>query len=305
VRRLGFALAALLSLHTDALAASSPQRFASPDDAVTALISAIRADDRQKVLRILGPAGRPLIWSGDSVADRQAADKFLADYDKSHRLQGGSGKVVLYVGPDDFPFAIPLVPDGDSWEWDAAAGRDEILKRRIGRDELSAIQVCLAYVDAQREYYAQDRKGNGILQYAQHLRSTPGKRDGLYWPTRDGDKPSPLGTLVAQARREGYQRQAAGPVPYHGYFYRILTAQGPDAPGGAYDYVVNGQMIGGFGLVAFPAQYGNSGVMTFIVNHDGVVYEKDLGPNTARIAGEMKVFSPDQTWRKVDPTAGQ
>jgi Protein of unknown function (DUF2950) len=297
-KTLGLALALVVGLQTLAFAAGQ-KRFASIDEAVGALVAAIRAEDRNALIDILGPAGRRLVSSGDKVADRQTGARFATDYEKAHHLLAGGGKVVLYVGSDDFPFPIPLVPDGPSWRGDTAAGSQEIVNRRIGNNELSAIQVCLAYVDAQREYYSEDRNGDGILEYAQHLGSTPGKRDGLHWQSRAGEGPSPLGTLVVQARAEGYrlQRGSTGRPPYHGYLYRILTAQGPDAPGGAYDYVVGRHMIGGFALVAFPAQYGASGVMTFVVNHDGIVYERDLGTSTARLATEMKSFNPDRTWR--------
>src|SRR5262245_57754776 len=194
------------------------------------------------------------------------------------------------VGPDDFPLAIPIVPDGPSWRFDTAAGKEEILNRRIGQNELNTIQVCLAYVDAQREYYARDPDGNGLLQYSQAFASSKGRRDGLYWETKAGEAPSPLGALVSRARGQGYTKQSAGPVPYWGYYFRILTSQGKDAPGGAYDYLAQGRMIGGFALVAYPAQHGVSGVMTFIVNHDGVVYQKDLGRNTAEVARAMRQF---------------
>jgi hypothetical protein len=304
-RSLVLALVLVLGLAGASLAAHAQKRFETLDDAVTALIGAIRAHDRKTLVEILGPEGQPLIFSGDHVADRRAGERFVAEYDRAHRLEMGGGKVVLYVGADDFPFAIPLVPDGPSWRWDTAAGREEIVDRRVGQNELSAIQVCLAYVDAQREYYAEDRNGDGILEYAQRLASTPGKRDGLHWPSRPGEGPSPLGTLVARARAEGYgpRRSTEDFPPYHGYLYRILSRQGPDAPGGAYDYVARGHMIGGFALVAFPAQYRVSGVMTVIVNHDGVVYEKDLGTDTARLATGMKVFNPDRTWRRADVPA--
>lgn len=216
-----------------------------------------------------------------------------------HKFEAGGGKVVLVVGRDDFPFPIPIVPDGPTWRFDTAAGKEEILDRRIGRNELNTIQTCLAYVDAQREYYARDPDRNSLLQYAQKFASTPGKKDGLYWPTKPGEPPSPLGPLVARARGEGYAKRSEGPVAYWGYYYRILTAQGKDAPGGAYDYLAHGRMIGGFGLVAFPAQYGVSGVMTFLVNQDGVVYQKDLGPKTEAIVRGIKQFNPDPTWEKV------
>lgn len=276
------------------------RRFASPEEAMTALVDAIKADDRKVLLDILGPEGRTLVDSGDAVADRSAGQRFAAEYDRAHRLEGGGGKVVLHVGPDDFPFPIPLVPEGPVWRFDTRAGKEEILNRRIGGNELHAIQACLAYVDAQREYYSEDRNADGLREYAQRVASTPGKRDGLFWETKAGETPSPLGPLVAQARIEGYggARQTT-PVAYQGYYYRILTAQGPDAPDGAYDYLAHGRMIGGFALVAFPAQYGVSGVMTFIVSHAGVVYQKNLGPNTAAIARGLKLFNPDGSWKKA------
>ena len=263
-------------------------------------MEAIKANDRKALLDILGPEGLPLVDSGDPVADRNTGQRFAAEYDRAHRLEGGGGKVVLFVGADDFPFPIPLVPEGPVWRFDTKAGKEEIVNRRIGRNELHAIQVSLAYVDAQREYYSEDRNADGLREYAQHFASATGKRDGLFWETKAGEAPSPLGPLVAQARFEGYGGgRRAAPVPYQGYYYRILTAQGPDAPDGAYDYVAHGRMIGGFALVAFPAQYGVSGVMTFIVNHEGVVYQKDLGPNTAAIARGIKLFNPDGSWKKT------
>jgi hypothetical protein len=300
MRRLGIALAVVLGLYGAAVAASAQKGFASLDDAVNALIGALRADDRKALIEILGPKGVPLVESGDRVADRRVAQQFVADYDRAHRLEGGGGKVVLYTGEDDFPFPIPLVPDGPRWIWDTDAGDDEILFRRVGRNELAAMEVCLAYVDAQREYYIRDHTGSGILEFAQRFASTKGKRDGLYWETRPGERPSPFGPLVSRARAEGYRHGASGePAAYHGYFYRPLLAQGPAAPGGAYDFVVRGHMIGGFALVAFPARYANSGIMTFIVSHDGIVYEKDLGPKTTQIAEAMKTYNPDRTWRKT------
>jgi len=195
------------------------------------------------------------------------------------------------------------VPEGPRWLWDTDAGDDGLLNRRIGKNELSAIQVCLAYVDAQREYYS---RGTGLLEYAQRLESTKGKRDGLYWETKPGEQESPLGPLVARARAAGYPLPPrGGPAPYHGYFYRILTTQGPDAPGGAEDFVVKGHMIGGFGLVAYPAVHGVSGIMTFIVSHDGVVYQKDLGPKTTQAAGALKAYNPDSTWARAEGGEGK
>jgi hypothetical protein len=289
--------ALLLALLVVPAAATTPRRFASPEDGVTALVTAVKADDQKTLLDILGPEGRSLVYSGDAVADHAARQRFAAAYDLAHRIVGGGGKVILYVGQDDFALPIPLVPDGPVWRFDARAAAEEILNRRIGRNELDAIQVCLAYVDAQREYYSEDRNANGLREYAQRFTSSPGKRDGLFWETKPGENPSPLGPLVAQARAEGYgsgQKQ-----PYHGYYYRILTAQGPDAPDGASDYLAHGHMIGGFALVAFPSQYGVSGVMTFMVNYDGIVYQKDLGPSTAATARTMTRFNPDATWKKV------
>jgi hypothetical protein len=279
--------------------AGPQRRFASIEAATQALVDAIRAGDQKAMLGVLGENAKGLVSSGDPVSDRLARERFVAAYDAKHSFEAGGGKVVLVLGQDDFPFPIPIVPDGPSWRFDTAAGREEILNRRIGQNELNTIQVCLAYVDAQREYYARDPDNNGLLQYARTFASSPGKRDGLYWPGKPGEVPSPLGPLVARARGEGYSKTGSGPVPYWGYYYRILTAQGKDAPGGAYDYLAHGRLIGGFALVAYPAQYGASGVMTFIVNHDGVVYQKDLGPNTVASARAMKEFNPDSTWKKV------
>ena len=303
MRMARLALAIVLALQGVALAAPAQKSFASLDDAVDALVAAIRAADRKALVEILGPQGTPLVWSGDAVADRAAFQRFVTAYDRAHRLAGGGGKVVLYVGNDDFPFPIPLVPDGPRWLWDTDAGDDEMLNRRIGQNELSVIQVCLAYVDAQREYYS---RGTGLLEYAQRLDSTKGKRDGLYWETKPGEQESPLGPLVARARAAGYPLPPRGaPAPYHGYFYRILAAQGPDAPGGAEDFVVKGHMIGGFALVAYPAVHGVSGIMTFVVSHDGVVYQKDLGPKTTQAANALKAYNPDSTWTRAEGGEGK
>jgi Protein of unknown function (DUF2950) len=282
-------------------AAVAQKRFASAEDGVQALIAAAKAGDVKAMLDVLGPAARPLITSGDPVMDRHDRERLAQAYEESHSLvTSGETKAVLQVGKDDWPFPIPLVKDETGWRFDTQAGQEEILNRRIGRNELAVIEVCRAYVDAQREYYLRNPQGDALLQYAQQFASTEGERDGLYWAVEPGEEASPLGPLVANARGEGYKRGEGGkPIPYHGYYYRILKAQGPDAPGGAYDYVVNGQMLGGFALVAYPASWGNSGVMTFIVNHDGVVYQKDLGPNTAAVARAMTRFNPDSTWKPL------
>jgi hypothetical protein len=294
----------LVLMLSGSVQAVEQKQFESVNAAVDALIAALRTDDPKALLEVLGEEGRRLVFSGDRVADRTAAQKFVAEYEQRHQLRAGGGKVVLHVGADDFPLPIPLVPDGPTWRWDTQAGAEEVLNRRIGRNELAAIQVCLAYVDAQREYYSRPRARDGVLEYAQRFGSTPGRRDGLYWPTKDGEPPSPLGDLVVKARGEGYRKSTdGGRTPYYGYFYKILLAQGPNAPGGAYDYVANKRMIGGFALVAFPAQWASSGVMTFIVNHDGVVYQKDLGPKTAQLAEAMTRFDPDSSWQRVEGAA--
>ena len=276
--------------------------FPSPDKAVEALVAALRAGDTAALLGVLGQDARSLLSSGDPVADRRSRETFVKAYDQAHRLVERGPAMTVRVGDDDWPLPIPLVHERSGWRFDTRQGREEILARRIGRNETNAVQTCLAYVDAQREYYAVDRDGDGVLEYAQKFASTQGKHDGLYWHAAAGDSISPLGPLIQRAHAEGYRREkGGGPTPYHGYLYRILTAQGPHAPDGAYDYLIRGHMIAGFALVAFPAQYGSSGVMTFIVNQDGIVYEKDLGADTSKRATAMKTFNPDPTWTKVDP----
>jgi hypothetical protein len=255
-----------------------------------------------QLLDILGSDARPIISSGDPSADNQERERFVASYDEAHSLvPGGDRATVLQVGKDEWPFPIPLVKEGSRWRFDARAGKDELLARRIGANELATIKACLAFVDAQREYWSRNPEQSPLLQYARRISSTKGKRDGLYWDTQDGEEPSPLGPRFAEAQRQGYLvgGRSGKPVPYHGYYYRILTAQGPAAPGGAYNYLVRGQLVGGFALVAYPAQWRVSGVMSFIVSHDGVVYQKNLGPDTAAIAGAMTRFNPDSSWKKV------
>jgi hypothetical protein len=283
--------------------ASAQQRFKSPDDAVAALVNAAKGTDRAAVMRLLGPGSSEIVSSGDAVADATARKRVLEAYDSRHQVvMEGADKAVLVIGNEDWPFPIPLVRKDGSWRFDTAAGRQEILFRRIGRNELSAIQACLAYVDAQQEYAEKGVAGNGV--YAQRIVSQPGKKDGLYWPAQEREDESPLGELAADAATEGY-RFGQQRIPYHGYYYRVLTRQGASAPGGALDYVVRGRMIGGYALVAYPAEYGNSGVMTFVVNHRGTVFEKDLGPNTTRITGGMTAFNPDTTWQRVTTEISQ
>ena len=281
-------------------AAVKQQSFPIPEEGVQALIEAAQRNDTTTLLAILGPEAQSIVNTGDPVSDQEAREHFVKSYEEAHTLvQSGDTKVVLQIGKDEWPFPIPLIKGSTGWRFNTQEGKAEIRNRRIGRNELDVIQVCLAYVDAQREYYVRNPLHATLLQYAPKFISTKGKRDGLYWDTAANEPPSPLGPLVAQARREGYKRTAGKPVPYHGYYYKMLTRQGPDAPDGAYDYVVRGKMIGGFALVAYPAQYGSSGIMTFIVNHDGVVYEKDLGPKTAAVAQAMTKFNPDKTWKKL------
>ncbi len=308
LRRLAIAVVATLLMGAagswDAFAASlTPRTFASPEQAVQALVEATKAGDTKALAAILGPEGSQLISSGDAVADKQERARFVRSYEQSNKLERPTEtKAVLVIGQDQWPLPIPVVKEGEAWRFDTVAGKEEILNRRIGQHELDTIQVCFAYVDAQREYARVAREGDVVLAYAMKFRSDEGQKNGLYWATKEGEESSPLGVLVANARAEGYSRKTSGgpPTPYHGYFYRILTTQGPDAPGGAYDYVVNGKMIGGFALVAYPAQYGVSGVMTFIVSHEGVVYEKDLGKDTEKIALAMQTYNPDNTWKKAE-----
>ena len=276
--------------------------FASPEDAVKALIEAGKSDDSAALMKIFGPESKDAVGSGDPVADRENRKAFVAAYEEANKLvREGDAKAVLQVGKEDWPFPIPIVKQGESWRFDTKAGKEEILNRRIGKNELSVIQVCLAYVDAQREYATKDRNKDGLLEYAQKFRSSPGKKDGLYWEAKEGEPSSPLGPLAAQAVKAGYKTESQGqPTPYHGYYFKILTGQGKNARGGAYDYVVKGKMMGGFALVAWPAKYASSGVVTFIVNHDGVVYEKDLGPKTASVASGMTKFDADSSWKKIE-----
>ena len=282
---------------------ANPKNFKSPEEAVKALIDAVRGNDTKELLAIFGPSGKELIFSGDQIADEMGRERFIKAYEEMNKLvKENDEKVILHVGNGDWPFPIPVVKKGEYWLFDTMAGKEEILCRRIGRNELNAIQVCLAYVDAQREYALKDRDGDKLLEYAQRFISKEGKKDGLYWEAKEGEPPSPLGPLIAKAAAEGYsgKRPVGKRSPYHGYYYNILKSQGKNAPGGEYDYMVNSKMIGGFALVAYPAEYGNSGVMTFIVSHDGVVYQKDLGKNTENIAMAMKKFDPDETWKKVE-----
>jgi len=275
--------------------------FKSAMEAADAFAAAVQNHDEAAMLAILGPSARDLISSGDRVADKNKQDTFAAKYHASHQFAGAAdGRTFLYIGAENWPTPIPLRQTGSQWYFDTDYGKQEILFRRIGSNELAAIKVCGAIADAQRDYYSALHDGAPEHQYAQKFRSAAGTQDGLYWEVKAGAQPdSPLGPLVAEAASEGYQHTGQ-PHPFHGYFYRLLTGQGANAPGGAKTYIVAGKMTGGFALVAYPASYRDSGVMTFIVNQDGQVYQKDLGPNTGQIAGAMAAYDPDAAWRPAN-----
>jgi hypothetical protein len=280
-----------------------PQPFPSAEEGMSAFAAAASAHDLARLKTILGSDGAAILESGDPVEDKATRERFTKAYEESHRIEhrGVTGsKAWIIVGKDDWPLPIPLYKAGSVWYFDAKAGREEVINRRIGRNELSAAQAVLAYVDAQNDYYQMNPQKEPLHQYAQHFVSSEGKRDGLYFPAKAGEKPSPLGPLFDARRAKGYVPDEGGtPPPYHGYRYKILKSQGPQAAGGAYNYVVNGKMIGGFALVAYPAQYGSSGIMTFLVNHEGVIYQKNLGPRTGEIAPKITRFDPDSSWKRM------
>lgn len=286
--------------------AAEQNRFATPEEGVKALIAAAAANDSDALMAMLGPGSEELVSSGDEVADQNSRQRVAEAYAEANRIEMDEVVgAILYLGKNDWQFPIPLVKDDAGWRFDTETGKEEILNRRIGRNELDTIQTALAFVDAQREYYVMNPTGDGVLQYAQKFASDPGKRNGLYWPAEGDATQSPLGLLVAEARAEGYRKKKEGEqrTPYHGYYFRILTGQGKNAPGSAYDYLAGERMIGGFALVAWPAEYGNSGIMTFLVNHDGVVYEKDLGEKTEQAVEAITLFDPDPSWKKAEQTA--
>jgi Protein of unknown function (DUF2950) len=297
----GAVLGALLALGALLVArpglASEAKTFPTPQAAAQALVDAVKSGDKQAILAVLGSDAQDIVSSGDPVQDKESAEKFTTSAQQMmHVDQTPDGIDIMSIGTDDWPFPIPIVKRGDGWFFDTLAGKQELLNRRVGANELDTIEVCRAYVEAQREYASDVRDDSGVMKYAERLISSDGKKDGLYWPPKDGEAASPFGPLVADAQEEGYSNKRA---PYHGYFYRVLTAQGKAAPGGAYSYIINGNMIAGFALVAYPAQYGSSGVMTFIVNQQGVVYQKDLGLKTEVIAKAMKIYNPDSSWQKA------
>ena len=289
----------LLLVNSGCASGTRGRPFTTPEEGATALVGALKPLNVEELRSILGPDGEDIINSGDEVADRQAAEEFVASYERKHRIEVEDDMATLMVGEDEWPMPIPLVRKGDLWRFDTDEGKDEILARRIGRNELGAIESCRAIVDAQREFAAMSGRPSEPV-YAQKFASDPGQRNGLYWETRPGEPLSPLGEEVVGAVAEGYGgRTSTGPRPFHGYCFRMLNAQGPSAPGGARSYVVGGRMTGGFAVVAWPVEYRNSGIMTFLVSNRGVVYQKDLGSRTERLAAEMSTFDPDSGWEIV------
>jgi len=275
--------------------------FNSPDDAGNALLEAAKSGDQNAVLAIFGPDSQPIIYSGDAVQDKATAETFGAAYQEMHRWRKLSDDdQILLIGADNFAFPIPLKKNAaGQWFFDTVAGKDEILARRIGRNELAVIEVCGALADAQAEYFSQHHDGESTKHYALKFISDSGTQNGLYWESPEGQPKSPLGPLVAFATTEGYTAKPTSHTPFHGYYFRILSRQGSHAPGGAKDYMVDGKMAGGFAFVAYPAEYRNSGVMTFIINQDGVLLQKDLGKTTTETATAMSEFDPDAAWTQV------
>jgi hypothetical protein len=287
----------MMLLATDGRAEVKGEKtFATPEDAALALVQAVKSGNRAATLAVLGGDAAGWISSGDAVSDRAIRERFVAAYEAKHAIVRNGDEATLTIGNDDYPFAFPIVRSGERWRFDTEAGKEEMLARRIGENELDAIEVLQAIVDAQREYASEDRNGDGVLSYARKFASSPDKHEGLYWPTKAGERSSPLGVLVARAASEGYQKKKSVPTPYHGYYFRLLEGQGASAASGALDYVVRGRAIGGFAVVAYPAKYGNSGIMTFIVNQDGKVYQRDLGRQTEARAATMERYDPGPGW---------
>jgi hypothetical protein len=294
-------LLTLMMVFASCTKSPSIKTFASPDDAGNGLLDAAKSGDQNAAVAIFGPGSREIIFSSDSVQDKARIDAFVAAYGVMHRWRKmPDGAQILLVGADNFAFPIPLKKnDAGQWFFDTVAGKDEILTRRIGRNELAVIDVCGAMVDAQAEYFSQPRDGENTEQFAVKFISDAGKQNGLYWDSPEGQPKSPLGPLVAFATAEGYSTKSNSHSPFHGYYFHMLTRQGVHAPGGAKDYMVNGKMVGGFAIVAYPADYGSSGVMTFIINQDGVLLQKDLGKTTTETATAMTEFDPDSSWSQV------
>ena len=300
------AIALTMCFPTDSMAQQAGQKtFSSAEEASHAMVTAAQANDAKMMLEILGPDGRQIVSSGDDAEDAESRANFVKRYQEMHRLvKEPDGTTVLYIGAHNWPTPIPLVSKGNLWYFDTEAGKKEILYRRIGRNEMSAIRVCQELVAAQKEYSAQHK------EYAQNVFSDEGQHNGLYWKSADSEPQSPIGPLVASAAAKGFAKSQEGtPTPYRGYYFQILTRQGKNAPGGAKNYVVNGKMTEGFAFLAYPAEYRSSGVMTFVVNQDGVVYEKDLGKKTDVAARAVKEYNPNSSWQKAEEqqeaTAGE
>jgi hypothetical protein len=283
--------------------AQAHRTFGTPDEAVKALIAAAKAGKLDALVEIFGPESKDLVASSDPTTARQNREIFVVAAAERIRLEDdGPNKKTLVIGNEDWPFPVPIVKVANGWQFDTAAGKEEVIDRRIGRNELAVIDTCHAYLAAQKRYAQQGHDGKPAGLYAMTFRSDPGKENGLYWPAKQGQKLSPLGDLVGQAAQEGRAINTAGgaqPSPFQGYYFKILNAQGSAVPGGAKQYVVNGDMSGGFALVAWPAQYGSTGVMTFIVNQDGIVYQKDLGSQTDAAARKITSYNPDKSWQGV------
>jgi len=302
---LSLAAVVLMSFATVAAEPTDQRTFPSPRQAIEALVAAVHSDGDAELLEVFGPGSETLISSGDQVADQTGRDRFLKAFGMKNGLDMETeDRAVLIIGARDYPFPIPIVRRADSWSFDTREGMKEMIDRRIGRNELHTIEVMQVYCDAQREYASIPRNGKG-LQFAQKLKSSDGLKDGLYWPVGENGEESPLGPLIARAAAEGYTEglDDDDPVSFHGYFFKILMVQGEHANGGAFDYLADGKMVLGFALVAYPARYAASGIMTFIVNQQGVIYEKDLGEETDAIAAAMTAFDPDDSWHKYTESA--
>jgi len=281
--------------------------FASPEDAAAALVEALKNNDRSELLAVFAPDGESILDSGDEIQDRVHRERFVRSFkEKCLFEKEAEKKVILCVGKIEWPFPIPIVKKDERWYFDTKVGKEEILNRRIGRNELKVMEILQVYTDAQREYVSKDRDGDGVLEYARKIASEKGQRDGLYWKVEEGKEESPFGPLVAAAAEKGYRvkegTRGGSPTPYYGYFYKILEGQGPNAKGGAYGYVAKENMILGFGMLAYPAEYGTSGIISFMINQEGVIHEKDLGENTSKIVEAIKLYDPDESWKRPDST---
>jgi hypothetical protein len=280
----------------------APKPFASPEEAAEQLVRAVEANDGSALIVIFGDRGKQVIETGDPGEDKNQRMAFAVKARRAMKVQRDThnpNQAVVLIGEDEDPFAVPLVCKNNRWQFDTVAGRRELLARRIGADELDAIDVARGFVEAEESYALTDPAGEGIAVYADRFISSPGKKDGLYWPDQAGASVSPISARITKAAAEGHTKKDDKPVPYHGYYYKILQGRGPHHPGGARYYVQEGLMIGGFAMLAWPAEYGWSGVKSFLVNEDGTVYEKDLGPSTAAVAGEITLYDPDSSWSAV------